>query len=60
MIYLIVICMIMFYQLFIRIKSYGYLLIFSTILKPDYMQLNFTGVATATVLPSLDGMHYKK
>src|SRR5215216_1641931 len=52
--------MIMFYQFIIRIKSYGLLLIFPTIQKPDYRQLNFTGVAAATRPSPFDGMHYKR
>ena len=54
------VCMIMFYQFIIRIKSYGLLLIFPTIQKPDYRQLNSTGVAAATRPPPFDGMHYKR
>ena len=36
------------------------MLIFSTIQKPDYRQLNFTGVAADTRPPPFDGMHYKR
>src|SRR3954468_15351385 len=49
------VCMIMFYQFIIRIKSYGLLLIFPTIQKPDYRHLNSTGVAAATGAPTFDG-----
>jgi len=60
MISLITIYLIMLYQLFIRIKSYGSLLIYSTIQKPDYRQANSSGLAAATRPPPFDGMHYKR
>jgi hypothetical protein len=50
----------MIYQLLVRIISYGYLLIYSTIQKPDYRQINSSSVAAATRPPLFDGMHYKR
>jgi hypothetical protein len=65
---ILVVCMIslitgfivMLYLLFIWIKSYGQLLIFSTIQKPDDRQVNSNGIAAATRLPLFEGMHYKR
>jgi hypothetical protein len=50
---------ILYYWLF-WIKSYGKLLIFLTIQKPDYRQLSPTGLAAATRPPPFDGVHYKR
>ena len=57
---LIAIYLVMIYNLFMRIISYGYLLIYSTIQKPDYRQINSSSVAAATRPPLFDGMHYKR
>ena len=59
MVSLVIIPVIMQYQLFIRINSYSNLLIFSTIQKPDYRQMN-SSVAAATRPPPFDGSHYKR
>ena len=60
MISLLVIFIVMIYQLLVRIISYGYLLIYSTIQKPDYRQINSSSVAAATRPPLFDGLHYKR
>jgi hypothetical protein len=46
------------YWLFII--SYGKMLIYSTIQKPDNRKLNPTGLAAATRPPPFDGVHYKR
>ena len=51
---------VMIYQLLVRINSYDNLLIYSTIQKPDYRQMNSSGIATATRPPLFDGSHYKR
>jgi hypothetical protein len=56
MIRLIPAIIIMLYYWLFRIKSYGKLLIFSTIQKPDYRQLSPTGLAAATRPPPFDGV----
>jgi hypothetical protein len=53
------IIIILYYWLF-QIKSYGKLLIYSTIQKPDYRQLSPTGLAATTRPPPFDGVHYKR
>jgi hypothetical protein len=60
MIRLIPAIIIMLYYWLFRIKSYGKLLIYSTIQKPDYRQLSPTGLAAATKPPPFDGVHYKR
>ena len=57
---LLIVFIVMIYQLLVRIISYGYLLIYSTIQKPDYRQINSSSIAAATRPPSFDGMHYKR
>jgi hypothetical protein len=51
---------IMLYYWLFQIKSYGKLLIFSIIQKPDYRQLSPTGLVAATRPPPFDGVHYKR
>jgi sensor histidine kinase YesM len=53
MIGLISVIIIMLYYWLFQIKSYGKMLIFSTIKKPDYRQLNPSSLAAATRLPPL-------
>jgi hypothetical protein len=60
MIWLIPTIIIMLYYWLFRIKSYGKLLIYSTIQKPDYRQLSPTGLAAATRPPPFDGVHDKR
>ena len=60
MIRLIPALIVMIYYYLFRIKYYGNLLIFSTIQKPDYRQLNSTGLAAATRPPPFDGVNYKR
>jgi hypothetical protein len=60
MIQLIPAIIIMLYFCLFQIKSYGKLLIFSTIQKPDHRQLNRTGLAAATRLPPVNGVHCKR
>jgi LTR polyprotein gag-polypeptide-like protein len=60
MIRLILALIVMIYYYLFRIKYYGNLLIFSTIQKPDYRQLNSTGLAAATRPPPFDGVNYKR
>jgi hypothetical protein len=60
MIRLIPAIIIMLYYWLFWIKSFGKLLIFSTIQKPDYRQLSPTGLAAATRPPPFDGVHYKR
>jgi hypothetical protein len=51
---------VMIYQLSIWIKLYGNLLIYLTIQKSDYRQMNSSGVATATRTLLFDGSQYKR
>ena len=51
---------VMFYLLYFWIKSYDNLLIFSIIQKPDYRQMNSSGIADATKPPQFDGSNYKR
>ena len=51
---------VMIYQALVRINSYDNLLIFLTIQKPDYRQMNSSGIAAATRPPLFDGSHYKR
>jgi hypothetical protein len=60
MIRLIPAIIIMLYCCLFWIKSYGKLFIYSTIQKPDYMQLSPNGLAVATRPPPFDGVHYKR
>ena len=60
MIILLAICLVMIYNLSMRIISYAYLLIYSIIQKPDNRQINSSSVAAATRPPVFDGMHYKR
>jgi hypothetical protein len=60
MIRLILAIIIMLYYWLFQIKSYGKLFIFSKIQKPDYRQLNPTGLAAVTRPPPFDGVHYKR
>jgi hypothetical protein len=60
MIRLIPAIIIMLYYWLFHIKSYGKLLIYSIIQKPDYRQLSPTGLAAATRPPPFDGVHYKR
>jgi hypothetical protein len=50
----------MLYFWLFRIKSYGKLLIFSTIQTPNHSQLNRTGLAAATGPPPFDGVYCKR
>jgi hypothetical protein len=50
----------MFYLLLFWIKYYGNFLTYSTIKKPNYRQLNSTGLAAVTRPPTFDGVHYKR
>jgi hypothetical protein len=60
MIRLIPTTIVMLYYWVFEIKLYDNLLIFSTIQKPDYRQLNSIGLAAPTRPPPFDGVHYKR
>ena len=52
--------LVMIYNLIMRIISYGYLLIYSTIQKPDYRKINTSSIVAATRPRLFDGMHYNR
>jgi hypothetical protein len=51
---------VMVYYLLFHVKYYSHMLIYSSIRKPDYKELNSTGLAAATRTPPFDGVHYKR
>ena len=52
--------LVMFYLLFLLIKSFGKLLIFPTIQKPYYRQFTPSGFAACMRPPLFEGIHYKR
>ena len=52
--------LVMFYLVFLLIKSFGKLLIFPTIQKPYYRQFTPSGFATSMRPPMFEGIHYKR
>ena len=51
---------VIFYLLFLLIKSFGKLLIFPTIQKPYYRQFTSNGFAASMRPPMFEGIHYKR
>ena len=52
--------LVMFYLLFLLIKSFGKLLIFPAIQKPYYRQFTSNGFAASMRPPMFEGIHYKR
>ena len=52
--------LVMLYLVFLLIKSFGKLLIFSTIQKPYYRQFTPRGFAASMRPPMFEGIHYKR
>ena len=51
--------LVMFYLVFLLIKSFGKLVIFPTIQKPYYRQFTPSGFAASMRPPMFEGIHYK-
>ena len=60
MAYFITATLVMFYLVFLLIKSFGKLLIFPTIQKPYYRQFTPSGFAASMRPPMFEGIHYKR
>ena len=52
--------LVMFYLVFLLIKSFGKLLVFPTIQKPYYRQFTSNGFAASMRPPMFEGIHYKR
>ena len=52
--------LVMLYLIFLLIKSFGKLLIFTTIQKPYYRQFTPSGFAASMRPPMFEGIHYKR
>jgi hypothetical protein len=51
---------VMVYYWLFQDKHYSHMLIYSSIQKLDYKQMNSTGLAASTSPPPFDGVHYKR